>query len=47
MMPLWDLHRGDGPLIVNVPHAGTFAPLALGARLTTAAGAWPHTDWLV
>jgi N-formylglutamate deformylase len=47
MMPLWELHRGDGPVIVNVPHAGTFAPPDLGARLTSAAGAWPDTDWHV
>jgi len=47
MMPLWELHRGDGPVIVDVPHAGTFAPSALGARLTSAARAWPDTDWHV
>ena len=47
MMPLWELHRGDGPVIVDVPHAGTFAPPAIGARLTSAARAWPDTDWHV
>jgi N-formylglutamate amidohydrolase len=47
MMPLWDLHRGDGPLVVDVPHAGTFAPPAIAARLTGAARAWPDTDWHV
>jgi N-formylglutamate deformylase len=47
MTPLWELHRGDGPVIVNVPHAGTFAPAALGARLTRAARGWPDTDWHV
>ena len=47
MMPLWDLHRGDGPVIVDVPHAGTFAPPAIAGRLTTAAQAWPDTDWHV
>lgn len=47
MMPLWELHRGDGPVIVDVPHAGTFAPPAIGARLTSAACAWPDTDWHV
>ena len=47
MMPLWELHRGDGPLIVDVPHAGTFVPPAIDARLTSAARAWPDTDWHV
>lgn len=46
-MPLWEVHRGDGPVIVDVPHAGTFVPPAIGARLTSAARAWPDTDWHV
>jgi N-formylglutamate amidohydrolase len=47
MMPLWDLHRGEGPVIVDVPHAGTFVPPILSARLTSAARASPDTDWHV
>ena len=47
MMPLWELHRGDGPVIVDVPHAGTCVPLALAARLTRAARPLPDTDWHV
>ncbi|MCC6197450.1 MAG: N-formylglutamate deformylase [Burkholderiales bacterium] len=47
MMDLWRLHQGDGPLIVNVPHAGTLVPEAVGGRLTLAARALPDTDWHV
>ncbi|MFO1397443.1 MAG: N-formylglutamate deformylase [Burkholderiales bacterium] len=47
MPALYDLVRGDGPLIVNVPHAGTFVPDDIAARLTTAARALPDTDWHV
>jgi N-formylglutamate deformylase len=47
MMPLWELHRGDGPLLIDVPHAGTFVPPAIAARLTSAARALPDTDWHV
>jgi N-formylglutamate deformylase len=46
-MALWELARGDGPLIVNVPHAGTMVPSAIAAHFTTAARALPDTDWHV
>lgn len=46
-MALWRLRRGGGPLIVNVPHAGTLVPDAVGARLTRAGRALPDTDWHV
>ena len=46
-MPLWELHRGDSPLIINVPHAGTRLPDGIRARLTDAALAVPDTDWHV
>ncbi len=46
-MDLWTLHRGDGPLVVNVPHAGTWLPDEVRARLTPAALALPDTDWHV
>ncbi|MEP7329489.1 MAG: N-formylglutamate deformylase [Betaproteobacteria bacterium] len=47
MMQLWDLHRGDSPLIIDVPHAGTELPAALRPRLTPQALAVPDTDWHV
>jgi N-formylglutamate amidohydrolase len=46
-MLLWELHRGDAPLIIDIPHAGTHLPDALAYRLTTAAHAVPDTDWHV
>jgi N-formylglutamate amidohydrolase len=46
-MTLWELHRGDSPLVVDVPHAGTHVPDALRLRLTAEAAAVPDTDWHV
>ncbi len=46
-MALWRLSQGASPLIVNVPHAGTLVPDAVGQRLTRAARAMPDTDWHV
>jgi len=46
-MKLHQLHRGESPLIIDVPHAGTFVPPALAARLSAAARAVPDTDWHV
>jgi N-formylglutamate deformylase len=46
-MTLCDLERGDSPLVIDVPHAGTFVPDAIAARLTPAARAFPDTDWHV
>ncbi|HXU51852.1 MAG TPA: N-formylglutamate deformylase [Casimicrobiaceae bacterium] len=45
--PPFTLHRGSRPLLVSVPHAGTYVPAALTARLTDAARALPDTDWHV
>ncbi|MFI4904161.1 MAG: N-formylglutamate deformylase [Burkholderiales bacterium] len=45
--PPYLLHTGTGPLVVSVPHAGTFVPEALRARFTAAASALPDTDWHV
>jgi N-formylglutamate amidohydrolase len=39
--------RGDSPLLIDVPHAGTFVPEELAVRLTPAARAFPDTDWHV
>lgn len=46
-MNLFDCTRGDSPLIVDVPHAGTYVPGRLASRLTPAARALPDTDWHV
>ena len=46
-MKLWNLTRGDTPLVVDVPHAGTYVPPDITPRLTPAAAAFPDTDWHV
>jgi N-formylglutamate amidohydrolase len=46
-MNLCAIERGDSPLVIDVPHAGTHVPPALAARLTPAARAVPDTDWHV
>ena len=44
---LWSLDRRDGPIIVNVPHAGTELPDDIAEHLTEAALRVPDTDWHV
>jgi N-formylglutamate deformylase len=44
---LHEIERGDAPLVIDVPHAGTHVPPELAARLTPAARALPDTDWHV
>ena len=46
-MKLATLERGDGPLVIDIPHAGTFVPKALAKRLQGSARALPDTDWHV
>jgi N-formylglutamate deformylase len=43
----YKLQRGTRPLLVSMPHVGTFVPAALAARMTSAALALPDTDWHV
>ena len=38
---------GDSPLLISVPHAGTYIPADLRARMTTAAQGVADTDWHV
>ena len=37
--------RGPSPLIVSMPHVGTFVPHSLGSRLADCAARRPDTDW--
>lgn len=46
-MELWQLHRGDSPLVIDVPHSGTYVPAELRSRLTAIARTVPDTDWHV
>jgi N-formylglutamate amidohydrolase len=41
------LARGDSPLVIDVPHAGTLLPEELARRLSPAARLLPDTDWHV
>jgi N-formylglutamate deformylase len=43
----YTLHLGELPLLVSVPHAGTWLPPELQARLTAAGQTLPDTDWHV
>src|SRR5688572_7282657 len=46
-MNLFDFHRGSLPLLISIPHAGTYVPEEIGARFTAAARPLPDTDWCV
>ena len=38
-------HQGTQPLLISMPHAGTYVPSALAARFTEEARQVPDTDW--
>ena len=44
-MEIFTLHRGSAPLLVSLPHDGTFVPDGIAARLTPQARRVPDTDW--
>lgn len=44
-MKPFEFRAGRIPLLVSMPHTGTYIPEAIGARLTPAALALPDTDW--
>jgi len=46
-MNLAIIERGDAPLVIDIPHAGTFVPPPLAQRLQGSARALPDTDWHV
>ena len=46
-MLLWQIARGDAPLIVSVPHSGRHVPDAIALRLSPPARRVPDTDWHV
>lgn len=45
--PVYELTPGDAPLIISMPHSGTYVPADLVSRLTAAARDLPDTDWFV
>jgi N-formylglutamate deformylase len=46
-MQTFVLERGSAPLLVSLPHDGTFVPEDMLARMAPAARALPDTDWHV
>ena len=44
-MEAYRFRRGSTPLLVSMPHTGTYVPDWLEPRLTRAAKALPDTDW--
>jgi N-formylglutamate deformylase len=44
-MDLFRFRAGTAPLIVSMPHTGTYIPEWLAPRLSAAARALPDTDW--
>lgn len=42
---LFDLEKGSLPLLVSVPHCGTFVPESIRGRLTPKAQQQPDADW--
>lgn len=45
--PLFETSRGTRPLLISMPHSGTFVPPDLAPRLAVAALDLPDTDWHV
>ena len=45
--PLFEIAPGERPLLISMPHSGTFVPPDLAARLSRAALDLPDTDWHV
>lgn len=44
---IFELHRGTAPLLVSLPHDGSFIPPELAARMAPEARRAPDTDWHV
>ncbi len=47
MSETFTLHRGSAPLLVSLPHDGTFLPDDMAATMTASALRLPDTDWFV
>lgn len=46
-MNIYDFHRGSVPLLISIPHAGTFVPENIARRFTLAGSHLADTDWHV
>jgi N-formylglutamate deformylase len=47
LMDVFELHRGDRPLLISLPHDGIDLPPGFLARLTPDAQRLPDTDWWI
>lgn len=47
MSDVFQLHRGNAPLLVSLPHDGSQIPEELASRMTPSARRAPDTDWHV
>ena len=47
MNDIFELHRGNAPLLVSLPHNGSVIPDGLQARMVERARLAPDTDWHV
>lgn len=43
--PAFTFHQGTAPLLVSMPHVGTYVPPAIAARFTDECRQVPDTDW--
>ncbi|MBM0107446.1 N-formylglutamate deformylase [Steroidobacter sp. S1-65] len=46
-MNIYEYHQGSLPLLISIPHAGTFVPEAIATRFTLAGSRLADTDWHV
>ena len=46
-MNIFEFHPGSLPLLISIPHAGTFVPEAIAQRFTLAGSRLADTDWHV
>lgn len=44
-MQVFDVIRGDSPIVLGQPHGGTYVPDAIAARLNTTGAGLADTDW--
>ena len=45
MKKIYHYQRGDSPILISIPHAGTYIPKAIAGNLTPAALQMPDVDW--
>lgn len=43
--PAFELRAGNAPLLLSLPHSGTYLPPCVSANMTEAARGVPDTDW--